>query len=135
MVLQGWRSDRSNMPAYWRKFFGEGLADTSQQFVEKVADTLTSGGEKAVMGGVSGATAAGIGGGGIAAMATAAIAGAGVGLAIGIMFHGVRSYFRMRGADKDSPYRYLTLMEREGVVFRSDLGMAPRPASHGLTSA
>jgi hypothetical protein len=135
MVLHSWRSDRSNMPAYWRKFFGEGLADTSQRFVEKVADNLMSGGEKAVMGGVSGATAVGIGGGGIAAMATAAIAGAGVGLAIGIVFHGVRSYFRTRRAEKDSPYRYLTLMEREGVVFRSDLGMAPRPATHGPTSA
>jgi hypothetical protein len=127
-ALQGWRADRSNMPAYWRKFFGEGLADTSQQSVEKVADNLTSSGEKALMGGgVSGATVAGIGGGGVAAMAAAAIVGAGVGLTIGIVFHGVRSYFRMRGADRDSPYRYLTLMERQGVVFRSDLGMAPRP--------
>lgn len=133
-VLQGWRSDRSNMSAYWRKFFGEGLRDTSQKFVEKVAETLTSGGEKAAGGGAAGATAAVVGGGGAAAMATAAVAGAGVGLAIGVVFHGVKSYFRMRSAEQDSPYRYLTLMEQAGVVFRSDLGTAPKAVSHKPTS-
>jgi hypothetical protein len=124
-VLDEWRKDRSNMSAYWRRFFGEGITDTSQKFVEKVGEKLTSGAEAAAGGAGAAATAA-VGGSGAAAMATAAVAGAGVGLAIGIVFHGVETYFRMRRAEQDSPYRYLTMMEQAGVVFRSDLGMAPR---------
>jgi hypothetical protein len=128
-VLKDWRSDRSNMSAYWRKFFGEGLADNSQKFVEKVAEKMTSGGEKAAAGGAAGATAAAVGGGSYSAMATAAVTGAGVGLAIGVVCHSVKSYFRMRRVEQDSPYRYLTLMEQAGVVFRSDLGTAPWSAA------
>ena len=133
-VLRDWRSDRSNMANYWRKFFGEGLADQSEKFVEKVAEKLISGGEKAATGSAAGASAAAVGGAGVAGIATAAIAGAGAGLAIGVMFHGVKSYFRMRGAELNSPYRYLTLMEQAGVVFRSELGAAPQAAARQPTS-
>jgi hypothetical protein len=124
-VLNDWGSDRSNLASYWRQFFGKGLADTSKKFVEKVAENLTSGVEKAATGGLAGAAAAAIGGGAAPAIMTV-VAGAGVGLAIGVIYHGVDSYFRMAGAEEDSPYRYLTLLEQAGVVFRSDLGTAPR---------
>ena len=153
-VLEEWRRDRSNLPAYWRTFFGQGTADTSQKFVEKVADKLTSGGEKATGsvaaaavgsgvagaaagGGVAGATAGGVAalaGTGAAGLVTAAVASAGVGLAIGVVFHGVKSYFRMRKNEEDSPYRFLTLMEQAGVVFRSDLGTAPAARRQKPTS-
>jgi hypothetical protein len=140
-VLQEWRSDRSNLSNYWRTFFGQGKIDGSQKFVEKVADKLTSGTEKAAGGlvgaaasagggGIAGAAAGGgtaaMAGAGAAAMATAAVASAGVGLAIGVVFHAVRSYSRMRENEENSPYRFLTLMEEAGVVFRSDLGIAKR---------
>jgi hypothetical protein len=121
-VLKDWRSDRSNMSAYWRKFFGEGLTDTSQKFVEKVAENIVSSS-------AAGAAGAAVAGGGTAAMAIAAVASAGVGLAVGVVFHGVKSYFRMRSAEENSPYRYLTLMEQAGVVFRSDLGTSA-PSDH-----
>jgi hypothetical protein len=121
-VLKEWQFERSNMSTYWRKFFGEGLADKSEKFLEKVAEKLTSGAEKAATGGAAGATAAAASGVGVATMATAAITGAGVGLAIGVIYHGVKSYFRMRRDEQDSPYRYLTLMEQAGVVFRSEPG-------------
>lgn len=125
-TLKGWRADRSNMSAYWRKFFGEGMIDTSKTFLEKVAGALVAGSEKAATGGAAaGATAATAAGASGISMATAAIAGAGVGLAIGVVFHGAKSYFRMVSDEQNSPYRYLALMEQAGVVFRGDIGAAP----------
>jgi hypothetical protein len=126
-ALRHWRSDRKSMHSYWRKFFGEGLVDTSEKFVETVAEKLTGGAAEAAAGVAAGAGAGAVAvAGGGAALATAAIASAGVGLAVGVVFHGVKSYFRMRTAERDSPYRYLTLMEKAGVVFRSDLGTGRR---------
>jgi hypothetical protein len=128
-VLKSWQADRSNMTAYWRRFFGEGLVDTSKGFVTKVAENLTRAGETAATGtatgAAGGAAAAAAGGGGVAAMASAAVAGAGAGLAVGVVFHGAKTYVGMRKAERDSPYRYLTHLEEAGVVFRGDLGVPP----------
>jgi hypothetical protein len=71
-VLNDWGSDRSNLASYWGQFFGKGLADTSKKFVEKVAENLTSGVEKAATGGLAGAAAAAIGGGAAPAIMTPA---------------------------------------------------------------
>ncbi len=126
-VLKEWRRDRKNLTHYWRAFFGDsGLTGTSEKFVEKAADNFASAGEKAATGAAGGVTAAASGGGGIATMATSAVLGASVGLAIGVVFHGMKSYFKMCSDEGDSQYRFLTLMEKSGVVFRSDLGTAPR---------
>jgi hypothetical protein len=138
-VLSEWRSSRGG---YWRTFLGgDGLTDTSQKYMEKVAEKIVSAGEKAATeaaattaaGSATATTAAAVGGGGAAAIVTAAFVGAAGGLAIGVVFHGLKSYFRMRSLEQNSPYRYLTLLEQKGVVFRSDLGRVARAVPHKPT--
>ena len=105
------------------------MTDTSKSFVTKVAENLTRAIETpatgTATGAAGGAVAAAAGGGGAAGVASAAVAGAGAGLAVGVVFHGAKTYFRMRKAERDSPYRYLTHLEEAGVVFRGDLGVPP----------
>ncbi len=128
-VLKAWQSDRSNMSHYWRVFFGEGVADPEVKFLDIVAEKLVAGGEKAAAGGAAGATGAAAVGATASGAFLAGLYGAGVGLGIGILVHAGKSYFKMRRQESESAYRYLTLMEKAGVVFRSDLGASRRKKS------
>ncbi len=133
-LLAKWRDDRRNMSHYWAVFFGEGIAEPGERFLDKAAETLLAGGEKAAVGG--GAAAAGhAAAAGAAASGTiaASLIGAGAGLAIGLLVHAGKAYYRMVGEEKHSPYRYLTLMEDAGVIFRSDLATPRKKTRHGWT--
>jgi hypothetical protein len=112
-VLREWRAERANMSRFWRVFFGAGVAEPGIEFAEKAVDKALE---------IGGATGMGTLLGGLV--------GAGAGLAIGILAHTGKSYFRMRTEEKRSAYRYLTLLEQTGVVFRGDLG--PRTTDQGL---
>jgi len=121
-VLDEWQKDRMNLSSYWRKFLGEDLMIPGEKFIEKVAEKTWKGGEAAVTGAATSAAGAAYASGSLGATATCAVAGALGGLSIGIFSHGVKTYFRTAKAERESPYRYLTLMEKAGVVFRSELG-------------
>jgi hypothetical protein len=125
-VLRAWQSDRSNMSHYWRVFFGEGVAEPEVKFLDTAAEKLLAGGEKAAAGAVAGATGATVVSATAHGALLAGLSVAGVGLAIGILVHAGKSYSKMWREESESAYRYLTLMEKAGVVFRSDLGGSPR---------
>jgi hypothetical protein len=111
-ILEAWRQDRANMSHFWRKFFGTGLADAGTKFAEKAADKVLT--PSPAVGGVATGSLM------IGGYALSGLAGAGAGLAIGVAAHGVKSFAAMRKEANESRYRYLTTMERAGVVFRSD---------------
>jgi hypothetical protein len=114
------------MSHYWRVFFGEGITEPGEKFLEKAAETLLEGGEKAAVGAATGAATHAVAGAAAGGMMVSSLIGAGAGLAIGILVHAGKAYYRMVREEKESPYRYLTLMESAGVVFGSDLGGPPR---------
>ena len=60
--------------------------------------------------------------GAAAGLSVGALAGVGAGVAVAVVVHAAKTYTAMRDKERDSAYRYLTMMERAGVAFRSDLG-------------
>jgi hypothetical protein len=90
--------------------------------LDKATEKLLEGGEKAGAGALAGGLGSAATGATAAGLLLGSLTGAGAGLALGILVHTGKSYFRMRTEEQQSAYRYLTLLERAGVVFRSDLG-------------
>ncbi len=113
-VIQEWRADRANMSTFWRKFFGEGLVDTTATFVEAVADKL-------LVGTLAGGAAVGLAADASALqLATAGLIGGGAGLVIGVVVHAGKSAATAVKDAGSSHYRYLSIMEEAGVIFRTD---------------
>ncbi|WEJ09953.1 hypothetical protein [Sinorhizobium prairiense] len=52
----------------------------------------------------------------------------GLGVAVSFIAHGIKTYAEMRSDAGKSVYRYLTAMEKAGVVFRSEI----RPTRQAL---
>jgi hypothetical protein len=111
-ILQDWAGDRANMQNYWKRFFGIDLVEPGGALLENVIG-------KALEAAPTATTAA------TGALAGLALQGpllaAGAGLGIGLFTHGAKTYVDLRNKDRESPYRYLTLMEKAGVIIRTDL--------------
>ncbi|MBY5456424.1 hypothetical protein HFO89_08645 [Rhizobium leguminosarum] len=114
-ILRAWEGDRANMQQFWRKFFGVGLIDPGGSFLENVVG-------KALETAPTAATAA------TGAFAGLALQGpllsAGAGLGIGLFVHGAQTFSEIRTTTRESPYKYLTMMEKAGAVIRTDLRRA-----------
>jgi hypothetical protein len=95
------------------------------KFLDAVVEKLGTGAETVAKSGAAGATGAAVVGATAGGTLLATLSGAAAGLAIGILVHAGKSYRKMQKEERDSPYRYLTLMENSGVVFRSDLRSSP----------
>lgn len=114
-ILQAWERDRANMSNFWKRFFGFGLLEAGGKTLEKVISTAK---EAAPATGVATSGAlAGLALGG-PALAWAA------GLGIGLFTHATKTFAETITKDRESPYRYLTLMQDAGLVIRADLRQA-----------
>jgi hypothetical protein len=109
-ILEAWRQDRANMDKYWKRFFGIGILDPGGKFLEKVLDKAT---HVAPAAAAAGALA------GLALQGPLLAGGAAVG--IGLFTHAAKTSSDVTKKDHDSPYRYLTLMEKAGVIIRTEL--------------
>jgi hypothetical protein len=112
-VLKEWERDRANMSNFWKAFFGKGLVDAGAKFVDKSSDKAL--GE--LLAGVAGAvptlgTTVGV--------VTGSMVGAGAGLAIGLAVHAGKTAVDVIKKGRESHYRYLSIMKKAGVVFRTD---------------
>jgi hypothetical protein len=95
--LSHWERDKVNMAKVAREIFGfEGL--------KAAGDSLTKALEHWAPAAAAGA-------------ASGTLLGAGPGIAIGLMVHGLTSWGRVRKHSQKSPFRYLTKLEKAGVVF------------------
>jgi hypothetical protein len=111
-ILKAWTDDRANLDNFWKRFFGLGLLDPGGKFLEKVigkAAEATPGVADAATGALAG----------LALQGPLLASGAGIG--IGLFTHAAKTYVDLRTKARESPYRYLTLMESAGVVIRTDL--------------
>ena len=92
-ALQKWKSDRANMSSFARRVFGS-------EGIKPAGDVFKSALEK-----------------GLPALAGTVILGWAAGVAIGLAVHVATSWASVREKERRSPYRYLTKLEKAGVVF------------------
>src|SRR5262249_49759640 len=112
-ILAAWHNDRTNMENYWREFFGFGLLSEAGDFLKKLIEDSA----KATPNVGAGGAAALFGLSLHAAILTTVVAGVGIGL----FTHAAKTDVDLIKRDRESPYRYLTLMEQAGVVIRTDV--------------
>ena len=101
-MFRRWERDKANLSSFARELFGEGALEQPQKLMEKVAEkALGPEAAGAIVGGLSGQT----------------MIAAGAGFAIGLVFRAGSSALKVRKQSRESSFRYLTMMEREGVSF------------------
>ena len=105
-----WQRDEANLSGTARRFFGEGILDEPTKLLQKLLEaSVTPETGRYVLTGAAGGSLAGV--------PSITLAGAGAGFAIGIVFRGIGSWAKARRAAKESPLRYLTFMQDQGVSF------------------
>jgi predicted secreted Zn-dependent protease len=95
-VLKAWSQDRRNMDNFWKEFFGLGLAESGKKAAEKIFEATMTGSTGLVL---------------------ASMLGSVPGLAVGVAFHAASTNFKLARKEEQSPFRYLSLLEKEGVSF------------------
>ncbi|TPI18882.1 hypothetical protein [Mesorhizobium sp. B4-1-1] len=101
-IFRKWEKDRANLSNYVRALFGEGVLEQPEKLIEKIAETALGDPAKgAIVGGLT----------------TSSLIGASAGFAVGLAIHTARSFFQTRKTEKESPFRYLTLLQKDGVGF------------------
>jgi hypothetical protein len=108
-ILSEWRTDRQNLSPSWKNFFGGGGAKEATDFIKKGADGVTM----AIGGAAGGEVTMRL----LAGQFEQGLFAAGGSLVIGLATTAVRGRRRLRDKAAHSPYRYLTLLEQNGVVF------------------
>jgi hypothetical protein len=113
-VLTQWRRDQINLGNIGKEIFGIEGTKTAAKILEKLI-------EKAANPEIfTGALA-----GGVAGLRSAPVLATAGGLAIGVLVHIVSSVHKARLKAKESPFRYLTALEKAGVAFTIAEGQAP----------
>ncbi len=113
-VIERWQESKRGMSKFARRFFGNGLGANAGDFLKTLAKSVAGGS-------VTGAVA------GPAASATASTAfvggltlpvflGAGAGLAVGVLIHGVSTAAKLYEEEAKSSYRYLSRIEKGGAT-------------------
>jgi hypothetical protein len=95
-ALRNWKNDRANMGSFARKIF-------SPDGIKPAAELLKSSLEK--------------GWPALAGAGASLVLGSAVGTVIGLVVYAATSWTSVKEKERESPYRYLTRLEREGVVF------------------
>jgi hypothetical protein len=114
-VMTEWQEDRKNLSGFGREFFGTDLTKISSDFVGKATGKLI---DTAVS-----ATSA-VAAGWLGTMAKGGLFGLGAGLFVGLITHAGTSYHKISKKEKDSPYRFLTTLDKEGMVLRAGVELS-----------
>ena len=119
-ILKAWVRDRKNMANFWKKFFSPVLVDPSAKMLEKIIGKVAETKPSLAYGAAGAAAWAGLSHGTVLAL--------GAGVSIGLFSYAAKIYVDITRVNLESPYRYLTLLEEGGLVFRTDLGLgSPQP--------
>jgi hypothetical protein len=109
-VFRKWQSDQANLSTYARRLFGEGTLAEPAKLAQKLV-------ESAVGGAAGAAGTAGAGGAHLGGLTLATAAGAAAGFVVAVIFRFVGVWGETKKAAKESPFRYLTTLENQGVTF------------------
>ena len=118
-LFKSWQADRKNMGSFFRRFFNKDAGKVATDFTGKVAEKALTGVVGGVGGGLAHAAAAAPMGTQWGTLATGGVIAAGAGLVVGLVAHGIGSYRFVAERQRNSPYGFLTSLEREGVLFRA----------------
>jgi hypothetical protein len=109
-VIKAWKDDRKSFKGFAKTFFGVDSVRIATDFARTVAGKTIEAVEKK--------------GGWFGSMLTGGLVGGGPGLVIGLLAHSGLTYYRIDQREKNSPYRFLTTLEKHGVLFRSEVPVA-----------
>ena len=113
-VLRKWQEDRRLRSRWWKEFVGADAVPLGADFFKSIAEK----GAAPVTAGVSaGAYAGSLHGGGLVV--------GGIGLAIGVVAHGISSLAKAVKAGRRDPHRYLTSLTNAGVKLNVPISMPP----------
>jgi hypothetical protein len=104
-VYRKWECDRANLSNFVSEIFGEGALAQPGKLLEKLA-------EKAFT-----PVAAGGGAGIIGSLTQGGLIGAAAGFVVGLVTYAGTTWAKLKKKEKESPFRYLTLLEKSGVGF------------------
>ncbi|PZR36687.1 hypothetical protein [Caulobacter segnis] len=107
-ILGQWQKDRAGFTPLAKAVFGDEAINEPKSLLQKIA-------EKAFTPEVGGPAASGVLMGSLTAHT---LAGAAAGCAIGLAVHTLKSWRQVVRREADSPWKYLTTLERGGVGFR-----------------
>lgn len=106
-AIDQWKADMGRMRGFAKEFFGgNALADQSEGFFKDVVKDLVG---DVVKGGAAAAAAQAVA---AAPSMAPVLVSAGAGLAVGVVSHALRSADRVRKRRRESPYRYLSIVQR-----------------------
>jgi hypothetical protein len=104
-ALHAWKSDRMNMSKVSKEMFGSELLKPTEGFIKNLAEKFAPPAIGAVGGALSGAGESSV------------LVGAAGGFIVALLFHGLTSLSKAVQSARQSPYRYLTKIEKAGVAF------------------
>jgi hypothetical protein len=105
-VLRRWKADRLNMSSVSKEIFGTQGLENVGDFMKKLAEKVMS---PEIWGGTLSGT--------IAKLSVDPFLGAAAGFGVGVVIHVVSAVKRARTREKESLFRYLTILEDAGVAF------------------
>ena len=126
-ILDEWRRDAANMSNYWRRLLGLNLLDPGKDVMTALLEGAFTVANTSSAAGVTG----------LLTLPLGPVVQFGSGVAVGLVAHGIKTYVEMRNDTGKSVYRYLTAMEKAGVVFRSEIpcnGATPQRGRPTATS-
>jgi hypothetical protein len=110
-IFKRWLKDQKHLSHYARELFGDGVLAAPEKLIAKLA-------EAAATPFTGAGTAVGVAAGAHLGNLTLGLAtGAAAGFAVAVVFRAVETWGRIKKQQKDSPLRYLTTLQRSGVVF------------------
>jgi hypothetical protein len=112
-IFHQWQSEQANLSSYARRLFGEGVLTEPEKLVQKIVENAVRP-ENLV---ASAAGAAVVGGAHLGSLTLAPATGAAAGFVVAVVFRALRTWGETMRTARESPFRYLTTLQNEGVTF------------------
>jgi len=124
-IFRKWQSDQANLSNYARRLFGDDWLSEPEKLLQKLVESaVKSEGSAGAATGAAAAAAAKIAGPLVGGLTIPILAGAAAGFLVAVVFRAVRVWGETTKAARQSPYRYLTALEEQGVSFSLSTGAA-----------
>lgn len=111
-MFKKWQRDQANLSSFARNLFGKGPLEEPERLLEELVKSVVK-----PEGAAAVATGAGAAGAHLGGLTLNVAAGAAAGFVIAIIFRAARVWTDTRKAEKESPYRYLTALQKHGASF------------------
>jgi hypothetical protein len=108
-IFKRWQNDQKNLTHFARELFGDGALSAPEKLVAKLAEAAAAGAGTGAVGAAAGAQMGNL----TLGLAT----GAAAGFAVAVVFRMIETWSKLKKQQGASPFRYLTTLERTGVVF------------------